>query len=239
MEHKNAIEVFGVIDKLETVLSIDRKVLPGSLVFEAIAPFPGYYHEAPHTTKPVYLYLALQERHNLIDLIRITEQVEKAFGERFDAGMAFIKIYNDTYTVLRIRHLNRYDLIGDLQKLYQEHGIMFLQKTKKGLDEEAHIRVIKFFNLAPLDEGIYLDSHEEFHAYLEIPRRHEWDEFNDLTNRVKYNWEESKFDAAMGAFYHEGRLHEFVRIYSNKLSPDYLKGLHRLYLRKIKEPLHS
>jgi len=234
MEQRNAIEVFGIIDKQETVLTIDGKVLPGSLVFEAIAPFPGYYHEAPDTAKPVYMYLALQERYHLIDIIRATEKVEKAFDENFEAGKGFITIYNDRYDVLRVRHLNRYDLIGKLQKTYQEHGIFFLQKTKKGLEEEAHIKVVKFFNLTPLAEGIYLDSQEEFHAYLEIPRRHEWEEFNLLSNRVKYNWEESKFDAAMGSFYHEGRLHEFVRIYSNKLNLSYLKELRKLYLQKIK-----
>lgn len=234
MEPQNAIEVFGTITKYETVLSITDKVLPGSLVFEAIAPFPGYYHEAPNTTKPVYMYLALQQQYPLIDMIRATEEVEKGFDERFDAGKGFLKIHNDTYDVLRVRHLKRYDLIGKLQQSYQEQGICFLQKTMRRFEETVRIRVVKFFNLQPIDTGIYLDTREDFHAYLEIPKYFEWEDFNCLTNKVKYNWEESNFDAAMGAFHYRGKLHEFVRIYSNKLNPDYLQHLRKLYLQKIK-----
>jgi len=234
MEPQNAIEVFGTITKQETVLTITDKVLPGSLVFEAIAPFPGYYHEAPDTDKPVYMYLALQEQYPLIDMIRATEKVEKIFDERFDAGKGFIKIYNDTYNMLRVRHLKQYDKIGKLQQSYQEQGLFFLQKTRRGLEETAQIRVVKFFNFEQLDEGIYLDTKEAFHAYLEIPKHYEWEDFNDLTNKVKYNWDESKFDAAAGAFHYKGRLHEFVRIYSNKLSLNYLQQLQKLYLQKIK-----
>ncbi len=234
MEPKKAIEVFGTITKQETVLTIDDKVLKGTLVFEALAPFPGYYHEAHLSTTPRYMYLALHEQYPLVDIIRATEKVEKVFGETFDAGKGFITFYNEKYNVIRIRHLNRYDLVGELQKAYQDNGIMFLQKTKKGLEEPAQIKIVKFFNMIPIDDGIYLDEHEEFHAYLEIPRELSWEDFNELTNRVKYNWEDSKFDAAMGAFYHEGQLHEFVRIYSNKLTLPYLQGLHKLYIEKSK-----
>lgn len=234
MEPQNAIEVFGTITKQETVLTITDKVLPGTLVFEAVAPFPGYYHEAPNTIKPVYLYLALQEPYPLIDMIRATENVEKIFHESFNAGKGFIKIHNDLYNVLRVRHLKRYDLIGKLQQSYQEQGICFLQKTRRGLEETAQIKVVKFFNLEQLDEGIYLDTRETFHAYLEIPKHFEWEEFNCLTDKVKYNWDESKFDAAEGAFHYKGQLHEFVRIYSNKLSLNYLQQLRKLYLQKIK-----
>jgi len=234
MEPQNAIEVFGTITKYESLLTVTDKVLPGSLVFEAIAPFPGYYHEAPNTTKPVYLYLALQQQYPLIDMIRATAKVEKGFDERFDAGKGFVKIHNENLDVLRVRHLKRYDLIGKLQQSYQEQGICFLQKTMRGFSGTVQIRVVKFFNLQPIDEGIYVDAKEEFHAYIEIPKHHEWEDFNCLTDKVKYNWEESNFDAAMGAFQYQGQLHEFVRIYSNKLSLGYLQQLRKLYIQKIK-----
>jgi hypothetical protein len=234
MEPQNAIEVFGTITKQETVSTITDRVLSGSLVFEAIAPFPGYYHEAPNTAMPVYMYLSLQEQYPLIDMIRATEKVEKVFDESFDAGKGFVKIYNETYNVLRVRHLKRYDLIGKLQQNYQEQGIHFLQKTMRGFEETVQIRVVKFFNLQPIDDGIYLDTKEDFHAYLEIPKHYDWEDFNCLTDKVKYNWEERNFDAAMGAFHYQGQLHEFVRIYSNKLSLNYLQQLRKLYLQKIK-----
>jgi len=234
MEPKNAIEVFGTIRKQETVLTIDDKVQTGTLVFEALEPFPGYYHETPFGANPIYMYLALQQQYPLIDIIRATQKVEKVFNEKFDAGKGFLQLVDTTYNVLRVRHLNRYDLIGDLQQAYNDQGIHFMMKHKRGLEAVANIKVIKFFNLTPIDEGIYLDNKEDFHAYIEIPKELNWDDFNALTNRVKYNWEESKFDAAIGAFVHDGKLHEFVRIYSNKLTLEYLQALRKLYLEKLK-----
>lgn len=234
MEQKNEIEVFGTITKKETLFTIDDKVESGNLIFEALQPFPGYYHDTPYDIKPIYMYMALQKHYPLENILRANQGVEKVFDEKFDAGKGFIRIYDVEYNVLRVRHLNRYDLIGALQKAYSLHGINFLSKNKKNLKEKARIKVVKFFSLEEIDPGIYLDKKEKFHAYIEIPESYEWDEFNELTNRVKYNWEESKFDAAVGAFYHQGRLREFVRIYSNKLSPEYLRQLKKLYLEKMK-----
>ncbi|WP_372775023.1 hypothetical protein [Mangrovibacterium sp.] len=234
MESRNAIEVFGTIKKQETVMSIDDKVQTGTLVFEAIEPFPGYYHETPFDVNPIYMYLALQEQYPLMDIIRATQKVEKVFNEKFDAGKGFIRIVDVVYNVLRVRHLNRYDLIGDLQKAYNDQGIYFMMKHKRGLEAVAQIKVVKFFNLTPLNGGIYLDNKEEYHAYIELPEELGWDDFNALANRVKYNWEDSKFDAAQGAFVHNGRIHEFVRIYSNKMNLEYLQALRKLFLEKLK-----
>ena len=234
MEQKNIIEVFGTITKRETVFTIDDKIEPGTLVFEALEPFPGYYHETPFGIKPIYMYIALHEQYSLDEIIRATQSVEKVFDEKFDAGKGLLRIYDTVYDVLRVRHLKRYDLVGALQRAYLDNGIQFANKSKKGLRAQAQIKVIKFFNLEEISEGIYLDKKEDYHAYIELPHYLEWEEFNDLTNRVKYNWEESKFDAAAGAFYYQGKLHEFVRIYSNKLNLDYLRQLKKLYMEKLK-----
>lgn len=235
MESKIDTEVFGTITKKESVFTINEKIKPGSLVFEALKPFPGYYHEMPfNNTKPLYMYLALQEHYPLEEIIRATEKVEKAFDETFDAGKGFLRIYNQLYYVLRVRHLNNYDQLGRLQEIYEQNGLKFIEKQKKAYEDEAQIKVVKFLNMHAIDDGIYIDNREEYHAYMEIPKHYNWDEFNELTNRVKYNWEESKFDAAAGSFYNQGKMHEVVRIYSSRIDLDYLQKLRKLYLEKMK-----
>jgi hypothetical protein len=96
------------------------------------------------------------------------------------------------------------------------------------------IRIIKFFNLEEIAEKIYQDRREKYHAYIEIPRHLNMDEFDALNNKVKYNWVESKFDAAKASFYYDGELHEVIRIYSDKIGPEYLMELRKLYLEKMK-----
>lgn len=234
MKPNKEIEVFGTLTKTEKVFTIDDKVASGSLVFEALEPFPGYYHETPFDTKPVYLYLALEENYPLEDVISASQLIQPEFNEKFDAGKGFLMIVNEKYNVLRVRHLNNYDQVEKLQRAFHDQGIRFLQKQKKNFEAEAVIKIVKFLNLSYLDDGLWLDTREKFHGYIEIPRRLEWKEFKELSLSVKYNWVGSKFDAALGAFYHKGKLHDFVRVYSSKINAEYLKDLRKVYLEKMK-----
>jgi hypothetical protein len=233
MEEHKRFEVFGTLTKTETVFTIDHKVMPGTLVFEALRPFSGYYSDSPMSVKPVYLYLALEEQYTLVDIIRASEKVQREFSAPFDAGKGFLEIFDEKYNVLRIRHLRDYDLLGKLQESFTANGIRFLHKAKKVKNADVRIRIIKFFSMEEIGPGIYLDKREKYHAYIQIPRHLNWEDFECVTNKVKYNWEESNFDGAKGAFYHEGQLHEVVRIYSNKIGPEYLKKLRKLYLEKM------
>jgi len=234
MEQNKRFEVFGTLTKTETVFTIDQKIMPGTLVFEALKPFPGYYYDTPTGSKPVYLYLALEEQYTLEDILRASQKVQLDFKAPFDAGKGFLQIYDTKYDVLRIRHLKDYDLLEKLQRSFSENGIHFLKKSKKYKDEVSKIRIIKFFKLEEVAEQIYLDKREKNHAYFEIPRYMSWEEFESVNNKVKYNWTESKFDAAKAAFYYDGELHEIIRIYSDKLDLEYLKALKKLYVEKIK-----
>lgn len=234
MEQNKQFEVFGTLTKTETVFTIDQKILPGTLVFEALKPFPDYYFDAPMGAKPMYLYLALEEQYPLEDMLRASQKIQSDFQVTFDAGKGFLHIYDEKYDVLRIRHLKDYGLLEKLQKSFEEKGIRFLRKSKKIKDQAVKIRIIKFFSLEEIAENIFLDMREENHAYLKIPYHLNWEQFESLNNKVKYNWVESKFDAAKGAFYYEGELHEVVRIYSDKIGLEYLQELRNLYLEKMK-----
>lgn len=234
MEQNKRFEVFGTLTKTETVFTIDQKNLPGTLVFEALKPFPGYYDDLPQSAKPVYLYLALQEQYPLEDILRASQKIQDNFQSPFDAGKGFLHIYDEKYDVLRVRHLKDYNLLEKLQRSFEDQGIRFLRKVKKLSNEVVKIRIIKFFSLEEVAENIFLDTREENHAYIKIPQHLNWDDFQMLTNKVKYNWMESKFDAAKGALYYDGELHEVVRIYSDQLGTEYLKGIRKLYLEKIK-----
>jgi hypothetical protein len=225
-------EVFGTLTKTENVFTIDHKILPGTLVFEALKPFPGYYSDSPAGTKPVYMYLALEKQYELEEIVRASQNVQLGFDLNFDAGKGFIQVFDTTYNVLRVRHLKNYNLLEKLQRSFVENGINFLKKSKKYHDELVKIKIIKFFVLEEIAAKIYLDKREKKHAYFEIPRFLNWDDFIELTNKVKYNWGESKFDAAKASFYYDGELHEAIRIYSDKIGLEYLQELRKLYQEK-------
>lgn len=234
MKENKHFEVFGSLTKTESVFTVDQKIQHGTLVFEALKPFPGYYHETPMGVEPVYLYLALDKQYTLEQILRASQKVQHNFKSPFDAGKGFLETRSGEYNVLRIRHLENYNLLENLQNEFAENGIKFLSKSKKYSDEPVKIRIIKFFSLEEIGENIFLDKREENHAYIKIPFDLTWEEFESLSLKVKYNWVGSKFDAAKGAFYYDGKLHEVVRIYSDKIGLNYLQDLLQLYIEKMK-----
>jgi len=231
---KKKIEVFSNLIKTETVEVIKKKIIPGSLVFESKNPYPGYYHETPGYGQESYMYIALERHYSLEEILRATQKVESVFDGKFDAGKGILTLFNDVYYVLRLRHFGNYDMIVKIQDAYSKEGLKLLTSSRRLGIHEAKTEIVKFLLLEKVGKNSYFDAKEASHGYIIIPRFLDRDEFYDTTMKVRYNWTGSSFDAASGSFYYKGELHEMVRIYSQKLTPEYLCGIRGLYLKKIK-----
>lgn len=234
MEQNKKMEVFSNLTKKVTIVSVEEKVIPGSLVFEALNQFPGYYHETPTKPEPIYIYLVLDRQYPLEEVLRATQNIEKEYNWNFDSGKGYMLLGSQLLNVIRLRHLSEIDLVEKIQEAYQKQGIRFLMNKKITGKLEAEVKIVKFLNLEKLDEGVYIEWQDKNFGYIEIPKFLHYDAFVKVTMDVKYNWEEHEFDAASGSFYKDGRLVEFVRILSNKIDADYLIRLRNLFLEKIR-----
>ncbi len=234
MEQNKKMEVFTNLTKHVSIIAIEEKILPGSLVFEAQNQFPGYYHEAPTTAQPVYIYLVLDKQYPLEEVLRATQNIEKQYDWNFDSGKGYMRIGSQLLNVIRVRHLPEVDLVEKIQQAYQKQGINFLMNKKLKGQLEAEVKIVKFLKLEQLGEGIYVEEKDHNFGYIEIPKYLKHDAFIKVTMDVKYNWDGHEFDAACGSFYKNGKLLEFVRILSNKIDTDYLIQLRKLYLEKIR-----
>jgi hypothetical protein len=99
---------------------------------------------------------------------------------------------------------------------------------------EAEVKIVKFLDLIKLENGIYIEEKDENFGYIEIPKYLKPAAFSKVSMDVKYNWDGHEFDAAPGSFFEEGKLVEFVRIFSNKIDTDYLIKIRNLFLEKIR-----
>lgn len=234
MEQHKKMEVFANLTKHITIASVENKVLPGSLVFEALNQFPGYYHESPILPQPIYIYLVLERQYPLEEVLRATQSIECEYKNwSFDAGKGYMNLGSQLLNVIRLRHLPEIELVEKLQEAYQQHGIRFLMNKRLRGKLEAEVKIVKFLNLEELADGVYIEVEDPLFGYIEIPRYLKWDVFAKVTMDVKYNWDGHEFDAASGSFYKDGKLTEFVRILSNKNETGYLSDLRKLYLEKI------
>lgn len=234
MGNNKKMEVFVNLTKGDTVLAIDEKIMPGSLVFDSLNPFPGYYHETPTTVKPIYIYLVLARQYPLEEIIRATQNMEKEYNWNFDAGKGYMLIGSEFLNVIRLRHLPELDLVAKIQEAYEKQGIHFLMNKKLKGKLEATVKIVKFLNLEMLGEGIYINADDPTFAYVEIPKYLHSAAFMKVSMDVKYNWDGHEFDAATASFYNKGILHEVVRIRSNQMDLEYLSKIKKLYADKIR-----
>ncbi|WP_346855152.1 hypothetical protein [uncultured Draconibacterium sp.] len=227
-------EVFVNLTKKDTVVALDEKILPGSLVFDSLNPFPGYYHELPTDASSMYIYMVLDAQYPLEDILRATQCIEKEYDWNFDAGKAYITIGTTNLNAIRVRHLPELDMVEKIQEAYAKQGIKFLMTKKHKGKLEAEVKIVKFLILEELAEGIYLNSDDHTFAYIEIPKYLSPEAFTKVAMDVKYNWDGHEFDAASASFYKEGKLYEVVRIRSDKMDVDYLSSIKKLYADKIR-----
>lgn len=229
-------EVYGMLGKFESLFVIQGKSLPGFLAFESLNPFPGYYDHQESDVKPVYLYIVLDREYNVFDIERANMAVKKTYDWRFEAAKGKIDLFDKHFDVVRLRHLDSFDQLIPIQKEFQKAGIRLkMSSLVKINNEKSFIRLMKLFYISKLARGIYIDTTEDYHAYLVLPRKLTQEEFEETTLKVKYNWESTDFDAASGCFFIRGKLKEMVRIYSKNLTLEYLEELQKLYLLKIRK----
>jgi hypothetical protein len=234
MEENKHCEYFGTLEKIEEFTTLSQNCIPGSLVFESLSPFLGYYNEYPHDYSPLYIYIAVDKIYPVFDVVRAFQKVKKEIGFDLDVAKAFVHFNDRNYNVIRLRHLDGYDRIHEIQEAFQRYGIKPLMNSHRWEKISVHVSLRKVFCLSPLAEGLFLDACEENHAYIQIPKALNFDEFLELTKRVKNNWLEFKFDAALGYYLKENEVVEIVRIYSKRLDLPDLKGIQKLYLQKIR-----
>jgi hypothetical protein len=234
MGDNKKMEVFVNLTKNDTVVAIDEKIIPGSVVFDSLNPFPGYYHETPTSSKSIYIYMVLNRQYPLEEVIRATQNIEKEYGWDFDAGKGYMEIGSELLDVIRIRHLPQMDMVEKIQEAYVKQGINFLMNKKLKGKLEVRVKIVKFSTLEELGDGIFVSVNEPTFAYVEIHKYLNRQAFTKVSMDVKYNWEGHEFDAARGSFYKDGKLYEIVRIRSNQIDAEYLAKIRKLYLEKIR-----
>jgi hypothetical protein len=234
----NHIERYGNLLKQENLRTLEDKIWPNTFVLEAPEPFPGffnYYSDHPVDTKPLYIYLVLKKLYTLEEITRATQNIHTYFGSDFNATPGVVHIYNRKYDVIRVRHLDSFSHISDLQASYIDQGIEFRQKPGRLVEGPAIIRIKKFFILDEKQPGLFFDVIEKDHGYFLIPQQLTWKHFEEITRRVKNNMEKPYFDAAIGHFHVKFGIHDMIRIYYNDMNEDFLFEVRKKYLERIKK----
>ncbi|MCF8379859.1 MAG: hypothetical protein K9H49_09805 [Bacteroidales bacterium] len=234
MKAKTLIQSMGGVAKEENLFTLESHIMPNTFVLENEEPYPGYHGmNLPTDNKPISIFLMTKNKHSVQKIMRLNQKIKKYFNHPFDAVPGEIWINNDKIPCIRIRNLDNYDLVGDLQKCFYSEGILF--QKKRTVRAEGVITLKKVFNLEVLEDDILKDLDDDSTFYFRLPKQLSYQEFVAVIKNLRNNIasEKTNFDAALAAIYTKEIL-DVVRIYAKGASLAFLAELRGLVEIEIK-----
>jgi len=227
----NQIESIGVLLKEETLQTVEHYVLENTLVLESIEPFPGYHGEnQPTGTRPESLFLITDKAYPAERIFRVSQHLCCYQNFPIDATPVEISILNSTLNGIRIRGLNNYSLIAEIQGCYIDKEVRFMKM--KTINAPGVMKITKIFLLERMDNHIFRDLEDANTYYVTVPYHFSWNLFRKVTLIIKNNLDNSNFDCASGYIYLKDMM-EFVRIYVHNPDIERLKLIREKYLEEI------
>jgi len=223
----------GSIIKVEKLKTLNSNIMENTMVLEEVEPFPGYHGaNLPSGYNPSTVYIATKKKLSTVKVLRLTQQIKKYFKNEFDGTPASICLNNETFNCIRIRNIDSYDIIPDLQKQYLYEGIKFLKK--KNISGEGIIDISKHFELQEMEEGIFKDLEDPLMYYIVIPEHLHWQMFFEITVSIRRNIDNLSFDGALGVLYMK-QITDVVRLFAKDMSIEDLRKIQSLYKEELKK----
>lgn len=231
---RTTIERFGCLEKEEILNCLENeRLLPNACILQSEVPFRGYYERFTYEQKPLYLYMVLEKRYSLEKIWRIILKVRKTINKNFDAVPGTLEIFGSKHQIIRLRNLEQFDDIIELQRLFALEGLEYHSRIKRVNGETGIVRLEKSFFLEPIGDMMYMDVFEPHHGYFIIPRHFSWTLFSQITAEVQFDINLLYFDAANAFFYENHGIIDMVRIYREGLTKEKLFAIRNGYYQVI------
>lgn len=224
-------EYYGCVTKVEHLWCLEEMGIPNTCVLEAREAYPGYYGSDPGQQRPRLIFFMSTRKYSLEEISRMTAAVRAVFGDPFDAAYCEITMGEKHAGGVRIKGIEDYAKIHELQAIYEQCGLEL--KKKDGVIEnvEGLIMVKKFFRLVEVAPDIFIDADQQHVAYFGIKEDLPWDRFTTLITRMRNNWNGKSFDAAKSYIYRNAEICDLVRIYARDIDPGFVMLIRDAYLK--------
>lgn len=200
------------------------------MILESVDPFPeAHLRHKSHFVKFYYIPIIAQ---NLNQDIKIAAtSAESRIGNELASALGDITIGDTTYHSIRLRNISPQDL-PSIIKAYEYEGIT-MAPSGETIKDYAQITLDKFFHLEEIQRGLYIDLDDAQIGYVETPRRLDWEELEEITEKVKSEAEHTNFDRALGTISKHGENIEVIRIYAPNMNEAILIEIGYFYKKYI------
>ncbi len=227
-------EIIGNIIKEESISLVNHHKLQDTVVINIDRPFPGLHgFDFDIISKPRSVIIATSELYSFAKILRKAKKINATTDFDINASFAKIKSGKQIIYGIRIKGLDSYEQIPELQKLLQHYGFQLLKKKKISTDKPVSIKISKFFHIEKIEDNIYKDTCINSMYFIEIPHYLSWEQFKEITYKIKNNISNNNYDVAKGLFYKDDTVKDIVRIYKPNISKELLEEIKNRYYKEL------
>ena len=227
------METWGAIQKGERLKTVRLEGAENILAFQSINPFPGYFENNQFDgVRPQSMYLVAAKKYNAEDLAITLKNVGKKMFQHCSGNLGFIEMKSEKYYCIRYYNSSCLKKINLLLSYLKEEGIEF--KNYSSIEEDAVIKIYKNLSLRELNEYLYEDLMDDDKFYVKLPYHLNWNDFKQITMRVKMNMSNHFFDAAQAIIWNSDGPTDLVRVFDRNPNRIRLKIIYELYVKESK-----
>jgi len=226
-------ELLGKITIEEKVSPLERNKLNNTFVIHIPDPLASYYSRFTEVNKPNSILLITKTPTSFEKVLRATKNINQIENLNIDGAKCEITIGSRKHSGIRIKGIDRYTHIEQIQKAYQNQGFIFKKNERIANETDSLIRINKFFKLHKIEEGIFQSPNNKDRFYIEIPKNLDWKEFRDLTFEIKNNVRVTNYDIAKGIFYKNDGIIDMLRLIKPAITLEMVKEIQQKYLEKL------
>lgn len=219
MKAQSLCVIPGSVRKMDKLATFESPLLIPELVLETVEPFPGYYERFSHFTElyknkkeSFYLVLKHPGQNGFEErFLRATWQIRASSGLDFSAARGTIHLQGKEYQCLRLRVSRLFD-VKTLLDAYKEAGFEFI-RSRNIHAYLSPVEVKKFFDLAPMGDGLYKELNQACTYYILIPHPITLEQLKAYADTVRINYNCQMMDAALASIYTRRGVMDLIRIY--------------------------
>lgn len=227
-----ARELIGKIIIQENIDTVDENKLPKTFVINVPDPYKNYYGRFTDVEKPNSIIFVTKTPNSFEKILRVTNEINKKYNLQLHGAKCEITINSRKLDGVRVKGINKYPEIAQVQQYYFDEGYDFA-KSEKFHNVDALIRINRFFNIEELEKGIYHSKDEGNTYYIETPKYMTWEDFRKITFEVKNNIVDRNYDIAKGILYENDGITEILRIVKPKATVEILKTIQQKYIDRL------
>lgn len=225
-------ELIGKLLIQENIDTIDDNKIPGTFVINVPNPLKSYYTRFTQIDKPSSVIFVTKNPASFERILRATRNINNTYNLNLDGAKCEVQLGSRKFSGIRVRGINRYSDIEKIQLYYRAEDFEFC-KQEPLRNQDALIRINRFFTIEEMEEGIYKSATEENVYYVEIPRYMPWDEFRRHTFDIKDSISDHAYDVVTGIFYVDGGITEVLRIAKINAKLEQLKSIQQKYIDRL------